>query len=259
MNDNLSQYMSILGFSELEEKIYITLLKNGDMSPYQLAKKIDISRSSIYNALEHMTEKGMVEILPNETALYHAQDYDVLLEKMKKEFNESADGARELLKNYKKHRYTQDYCNIRDFSTILMKAKDIVSESNKEVYINTDMPLDFIAGELTKLKEANIRVVVYSFYDIGSSEYYELYTHNRKRNDEATRLMIVVDDEIALTAGADYEGKWQGTITGNKLFVKMISEHIHNDIYLLELRDIYGREIYDKVRIETKYENRNRM
>ena len=49
-----------LGFSALEVNIYLILLDNGTMSPYQIAKKVDISRSSIYNALEHMVDKGMV-------------------------------------------------------------------------------------------------------------------------------------------------------------------------------------------------------
>lgn len=66
------------------------------------------------------------------------------------------------------------------------------------------------------------------------------------------------DGQIALTAGMDGQGQWQGTITGNKLFVKIMSEHIHNDIYLLKLRELYGREMYDKIHIDTAYERRNR-
>lgn len=49
------------------------------------------------------------------------------------------------------------------------------------------------------------------------------------------------------------------TVTGNKLFVKIMSEHIHNDIYLLKLRELYGRGMYDKIHIDTAYERRNRQ
>ena len=258
MKEQLSSYMQTLGFSDLEQKIYLTLLKNGNMSVYQLAKKIDISRSSIYNAIEHMLEKGMVELCPGETAIYQAQKYDVLLEKLKKDFLESASKVDEMLSQYESQRYREDFFNIKDFSTILMKVKDILKNSDREVYINTDMSLDVFKEEFGELKKKNIRVVVYSFYDIGESSDYELYTHGRQMNGEGTRLMIVADDEITLSAGSDSEGNWQGTITGNKLFVKILSEHIHNDIYLLKLRDAYGREIYDQIHINTEYERRNR-
>ena len=71
-----------LGFSTLEVNIYLILLDNGTMSPYQIAKKVDISRSSIYNALEHMVDKGMVEVIPEDTVMYIAKEPEVLLNKV---------------------------------------------------------------------------------------------------------------------------------------------------------------------------------
>ena len=49
------------------------------MSPYQIAKKVDISRPSIYNALGHMVNKGMVELVPEDTVMYIAQDPEILI------------------------------------------------------------------------------------------------------------------------------------------------------------------------------------
>lgn len=258
MNDT-EKCLKSLGFSELEQKIYICLLSNGNMSAYQIAKKIDISRSSIYNCLEHMINKGMVELIPNDTAIYSAQKPDILIGKMKKEFLESAEQADELLSRYETTQYGEEYANIKGFSIILMKAADIVHNSRNEIYINTDIKLDFLESEFKKLKERGIKVIVYSFYDIGVSENYKLYTHGRPMNGDKTRLMVVADGQIALTAGIDGQGQWQGTVTGNKLFVKIISEHIHNDIYLLKLRDMYGRDMYNKLHIDTAYERRNRQ
>lgn len=44
-----------------------------------------------------------------------------------------------------------------------------------------------------------------------------------------------------------------------KLFVKIMAEHIHNDIYLLKIRDKYGKEIYDDyLRIDTIFERKAR-
>ena len=36
----------------------------------------------------------------------------------------------------------------------------------------------------------------------------------------------------------------------------VIREHIHNDIYMLKLRDIYGKEMYEKIHINTSQETK---
>ena len=36
----------------------------------------------------------------------------------------------------------------------------------------------------------------------------------------------------------------------------VIREHIHNDIYMLKLRDIYGKEMYEKIHINTNQETK---
>lgn len=256
----LEPCMTALGFSELERKIYLVLLRGGTMSAYQIAKKIDVSRPSIYNALEHMVSKGMAEVIPNDTALYAAQKPAILLKKMRADFIRSADTAEELLKNYAPPAYGEQYANLKGFGVILQRVKEIMRGSRSEIYCNTDMPLDALSEELQVLSERHIRAIVYSFYDVGHANLCELYSHNRPiEQHEPSRLMIVSDNEIALTAGPDSEGVWQGTVSGNRLFVKMISEHIHNDIYLLKLRDKFGKSIYDDLHIFSKYENRNRQ
>lgn len=258
---SLDEYLHTLGFSELESKIYLTLLRGGTMSAYQIAKKIEISRPSIYNALEHMVNKGMAVVIPNDTALYAAQNPEILLGKLREEFSRSADAAEQLLSDYAPSDFGEQYANIKGFEAVVQSAKEIMRSSRSEIYINTDMQLDRFAGEFALLAERGIRVMVYSFYDVGGGNNYELYSHGRALDNlsEPSRLMVVSDESAAITAGPDSEGVWQGTVTSNRLFVKIISEHIHNDIYLLRLRDKFGREIYDDLHIFTEYENRNRL
>jgi len=61
-----------LNFTSLEAQIYLSLLEHGAQSGYQLAKTIQLSRPSIYNALEHLYEKGVVLRLPDKSSTYTA-------------------------------------------------------------------------------------------------------------------------------------------------------------------------------------------
>lgn len=42
-----------------------------------------------------------------------------------------------------------------------MKAEDIIKNSHNEVYINTDMKLDFLESELKKLRKKEITTFIY--------------------------------------------------------------------------------------------------
>ena len=49
-----------LGLKEKEAKIYITLLKEGPSLANSIAKNTEILRSSIYDYLDTLTEKGFI-------------------------------------------------------------------------------------------------------------------------------------------------------------------------------------------------------
>ncbi|MBD5554694.1 MAG: HTH domain-containing protein [Roseburia sp.] len=259
---NLQENLEKLNFSKLEAQIYLALLGTEPLSAYQLAKRIDISRTSIYNALEHMLEKGMVEMVPNDTALYTAQEPEVILGKMRFEMMEAMEESEKQLKDYQKLRRENMNLVFKGFETAIFKAKAILKNAKKEVYINADFDLSCFREEFQVLKEKKVRVVVFSFYDLGLECDVEFYSHYRKLNKEhmQSRFMLVVDNEISLIADRGTKPQeWSGTVSNNVLFIKILSEHIHNDIYLLKLRDRYGKEIYDSnLYLKTAFEARQR-
>lgn len=258
----IQENLEKLNFSKLEAQIYLALLGAEPMSAYQLAKKIEISRTSIYNALEHMLEKGMVEMVPSNTALYTAQDPEVILGKMRFEMTKSMEESEKQLKDYKRLKRKNIHLVFKGFETVIFKAKAILKAAKNEVYINADFDLTCFSEELRVLNENKVRVVVFSFYNLNLGFNAEFYSHNRNMRKEHTtsRLMLVVDNEISLIADRGGESQtWNGTISNNALFIKILSEHIHNDIYLLKLKDRYGKEIYDgSLHLNTAFEIRQK-
>lgn len=258
----IQENLEKLNFSKLEAQIYLALLGTEPLSAYQLAKKIDISRTSIYNALEHMLEKGMVEMMPNDTALYIAQKPEVILGRMRFEMKNAMDESEKQLKDYQELRRKNIDFIFKGFETVIFKAKDILRNAKKEVYINADFDLSYFKEEFRILKERRIRLVVFSFYDLELDCDVEFYSHYRNINKGhlASRLMLVVDNEISLIADRGEElQEWNGKVSNNILFMKILSEHIHNDIYLLKLKDKYGKKIYDNdLYLKTDFEIRQK-
>ena len=258
--NNLILSLEGLGFSTLECKIYLSLLDYGAMSPYQIAKKVDISRSSIYNALEHMVSKGMVEVVPEDTVMYIAQDPEVLIYKLEGDYKRNIANATSGLREYIQTRQVENYAIINDKETIMEKAKKIIRNAKQEIFINTDIDVNELKDDLKIAIASNVRIIIFSFVKQEMEiQGVEIYSHDRGRTKDNTntRLMLVADDDMVLIADdSSGRGKWTGTVSNNRLMKSIVREHIHNDIYMLKIRDIYGKEIYDKIHINTIQETK---
>lgn len=259
MVKELEKTLENLGFSPLESKLYLVLTDKGTLSPYQLAKQVNISRSSVYNALEHMYEKGMVERIAGETLSYKAQNTDVLLNKLNLQFSKNLRAAKKNLQQFKESSYKEQFANLNGAETILCKARELIRNTEKELYISTDFPLSPIETELNETKSS---VTVFSFYDLDVPKNIRFYSHRRPITTQhiPSRFALVCDAERILLADIQPErDAWNGVITNNRLMIQMISEHIHNDIYLLKIKERYGKTIYsDSLFIQTGFENRQR-
>lgn len=250
-----------LNFSKLEAQIYLTLLERGKMSGYQIAKKINISRSSVYAALDHMYEQGIILLLSEDVQVYIAQNPKVLFLRLKEEYSENASIAASQLQHLYEERFEERFTNIKGFETIVSNAKELLQEAKKEVYINTDFDLHLFDKELKMLRKNGVRVIVFSFAILNHDGLdIEFFTHSEPACSEEmpSRIMLVTDCSTTLVADKSREREvWFGTITNNALMVSIISEHIHNDIYLLKLKQKNGKELIDdKIKLNTMLENR---
>jgi len=70
-----------LGFTKIEIDIYLFLIKYIDTSASEIANNINISRTYVYDALEHLLKKGVVSyVLKNNKKRFKALNYSKLLE-----------------------------------------------------------------------------------------------------------------------------------------------------------------------------------
>lgn len=255
-----------LNFSKLESQIYLELLDHGKMSAYQLGKKIEIARTSIYNALEHMMNKGMIEIIDGETAKYIAKEPEVLLKKLKEDFEENATTAQDYLNRFASTSYDEEYANIKGIENIVYKVKQIIHLAKEEIYINLDFDLKYILDDILEASNRGIKVIIFSFYDVtipnceGQNSNIVVYSHKKEYEKDYIpgRLIVVVDNTMVIIADNNKERNvWHAIVTNNGLMIKIASEHIHNDIYLLKLRESFPDKKFPvSTYIHTNFEDR---
>jgi sugar-specific transcriptional regulator TrmB len=70
-----------MGLSKGEAKIYLTLLKNGQSSVNQLSEKVSLHRPNIYDYLQKLVDKGLVNYSTEENVKrFSAVEPEKLLE-----------------------------------------------------------------------------------------------------------------------------------------------------------------------------------
>jgi sugar-specific transcriptional regulator TrmB len=70
-----------LGFTDVEIGVYIDLVQKGESSAAELAKRVRISRTYVYDALEHLLQKGVISyVLKNNRKRFKVLDLKKLLE-----------------------------------------------------------------------------------------------------------------------------------------------------------------------------------
>ncbi|AEV28147.1 putative transcriptional regulator [Sphaerochaeta pleomorpha str. Grapes] len=260
MDTNLEN-LSGLGFTPLEANMYITLLKEGEMSGYKLAKAIGISRSSVYAALEGMYKKGLVSKVKDEVSSYIAMNPSVLCKQLKHTFIANADEAEQQLMGLYEDKREERFTNLHGFDSIVTSVREMLLSSYKEVYLNTDFDLNLFRSEFMILQGRKVRIIVFSFASLDTKDLdIELYSHDDTacEGEKPSRIMLVVDCDKALVADTyKKRGTWLGTVTNNALFVSIVAEHIHHDIYLYKLKRQKGSEVVDEtMKIDTILERR---
>ena len=140
---------------------------------------------------------------------------------------------------------------------VIAAAKLILKKAKKKVYINADFPVTEFYDELQFLVNNKVEIYMFSFHEMKKVPLgVDVYSHNHKMpiDHVCTRLMIAVDEDEVFMAENDETGNgWRGTRTNNSLMVKIVCEHIHNDIYLLLIRQKYGRSIYEDVDMKSHF------
>ena len=239
---DILKHLQNLGFSKIEAQVYATLVQHSKLNGSQIAKILNVARSSVYSALNNLYAKGYIFLLPGESNIYKAHDPDVLLEQLKDDYIKSADALKEELKTIKAPEEEQEYYNIKGYQNFLLKTKELLLQAEKEVYINTCFEPRIFADELREIAKRGVRIVIFTFGDIDPGDLpVEFFRKkvDKKNSKNHLRMMLVVDLKKALIAGSYQGGEVLGTFTENPLLVDIVSEHIHLDVYLLKLQKKY--------------------
>lgn len=121
------------GLSDKEVKVYLTMLPLGSINLQEIAKRIDLPRTTIYNTLNYLTAKGIVSfIVKKGVRFYEAANPEKLIEKIneKKELINSVLPELKILKEtIKESSSVEIYQGSKGVFTILSDALSVKQQT----------------------------------------------------------------------------------------------------------------------------------
>lgn len=265
--DTITSLMKKFNFTEYETKVYITLLKIGQATGYEISKMSNVPRSKVYNVLETLSQKGAVSKSSGQTTLYCAVSVDDLIYALRQEKQKDLDILEnELQKEEKKVVESNEIWNVEGYDAILAKVKKRVLRAQNSLFLQI-WKEDLDEELIEYLLEAEKRVKKYVLilfsqdqdYDIGLHRYYRHYFEHEKLEEMRYRwLNVVQDDQSMVLATIFSQDQATAVSTSYGPMVLLAKEYVKHDAYtarILELMDEQSLERLgpDKVKVRDIY------
>ncbi|WP_163369478.1 TrmB family transcriptional regulator [Endozoicomonas acroporae] len=245
--NDIVQRLTTFGFSKTDALVYLDVLKNGRTNGYQIAKSLGMTRSTIYSSIDNLYLQGYLYMISSSVKEYEAKSPDVILAQIREKTIDDITVLKKELAVLSKSEEKPFFFNLSGYESLILKIKELINDSKNELYINTDFDITLFQRELQEAIIRGVRVICFSFNQMHSPiEGIEFFSrsHIPEHDFPSTRFMLVRDTLETLVFSNLTTA--QGIYTNEKILVKIISEHIHSDIYLSGL---FGDKPLDLVNI----------
>jgi len=219
MNFNLTKQDAI---------IYFTLLTEGDLTGYEVAKFTGISRSNTYIALAGLVEKGAAHVIDGTATRYTPVPINEFCDNKIRKMQEI---KLNLIKKMPKQREENEgYITIKGKNNILNKINKMLIEANKRVYISlSGETLDAIKPQLNQTVSKGLKVVIItnSPFELTGAKIYYI-----EKNQHQIRLII---DSTNVLTGDIIDDSSTCLYSKKQNLIDLFKESLKNEIRLIEL------------------------
>ncbi len=239
-NTTIIDKLSLFGLTRQEATLYFCLLRNDELTGYEVAKLTGISRSNVYNGLAALVEHGAAYICEGTTNKYVA----VPMEEFCDNYIRYLQGAVVYLELHKPKRATnaEGYLTIEGEQHIKDKIHHLLLGTQMRIYFSANsVLLDSWKEEIKDLAEQNKKIVLIS--DEKPKMLMEetclkdvIFYQNVWDAEQKKQIRLIIDSTYVLT-GEWSEGEDKACLySAQKNFVAVFKEAMHNEIELIKLR-----------------------
>jgi sugar-specific transcriptional regulator TrmB len=237
--DDIVQQLKKLGFNEYEAKSYVSLVKLGPVTAYQVSKDSGIPRARIYDVISNLVEKGIVmkeEI--NDTTRYSPLPVEIFLQKAQKEWQSTytviSDSLKSLEASGKK--MNNRVITLKDYKTIISYCQTLLKKAEKRIVISMwDDMYEVLKEELVEAAD-KVTVQGISIHvenPIGKLEIHRITTFTETPSTD--RWFILSIDSKEMIYGPSFEERSVAFYTDDPVHIYLLEDYVWHDVLVNRL------------------------
>lgn len=213
-----------------ESIIYLSLLTEGPLNGYEVAKTTGIARSNAYSSLASLVEKGGAYVLEEGTIRYTPV---ALAEFCDNKIKKLQVAKKNLLTNLPlKKEVVQGYITIKGKENILNKLKNMIDEAKERVYVSvSDSILEVILPDIKNAIKREIKMVI-----ITNKRTVPQGAVHYRSGEILTQIRLIVDSNNVLTGDLQDGEDSTCLYSKKKNLIDLFKDAMKNEIKLIELR-----------------------
>ncbi|MCT4585293.1 MAG: TrmB family transcriptional regulator [Peptostreptococcaceae bacterium] len=245
--NNLIEAMMELGLNKYESKAYINLLKNPNITAYELGNLSGIPQAKIYETMNKLLEKNLVNIISNNPKKYICVEYEDFLERKENDYKNNIKYLKNNLSKVKEKKEVSHITHLQKEKQIEEKIIKMLDSANEFIYLET-WKEDYIKiqKQLKEIEKKGIKIVIMIYGkgidEIGRVYYHEMDGMEENKKSKGRWFTLIIDrKESMFCVFKDINS--QAFWTKNQAFMLMAESFIAHDIYLAEIYKDYKKEL----------------
>lgn len=234
------QRLKKLGFNEYEAKSYLSLVKQGPVTAYQVSKESGVPRARIYDVLSNLVEKGIVlkeEI--NDSTRYSPLPVEIFLQKAQSEwqstYTEISDSLRSLEASAEKT--DNRVITLKDYQTIISYCQTLIKKANSRIVISMwDDMYEVLKDELAEAAADNVTIqgiTIHVENPIKNLEVHRITTFTETPSTE--RWFILSIDSKEMIYGPSIKERSVAFYTDDPVHIYLLEDYVWHDVLVNQL------------------------
>ncbi len=154
---SISESLERLGLNGNESKVLEALFSEGPLGASDIHRHSGVPRNKVYEILDGMSVKGLVEVQPGRPILFKASDPRYIVENLVENYRKAGDSVKDQLASFQASRYSESdpaaYAwVVRGRPSAKRKIAELVSSAERDIFMIGGFPNEYLNHVISGLK-----------------------------------------------------------------------------------------------------------
>lgn len=240
MNSDPFEHLQALGFSDYEARAYVSLLRSGPLSGYQLARASGIPRPNVYPVLDRLQQRGAVARIEVKGGVrYAALPSREMLDRLAREVTGRLQQARDAMERLEEVVPGDQVWNVQGYEAVLARAEAAIDAGRSHLLIGLwSEESARLAGAVSRAQARGVKVTTLCIQgcpdECGGCRG-EIYRYPLAGQPASRWLVLSVDEKEVMVGQVQADGSAAGAVTRLEAFVFVGSHYLRNAIAAAEI------------------------